>query len=151
MDRHVFFRVAREEYALPLAAVREVVVPGPLSRVPRSPDAVQGIMNLRGRIVTVVEMKVLLGLGPASADGVVEGKLLILDRGRRDLGLLVAEVLGIAEIKEVSPVASGGPAIRGVATPESLGVARMVTVLDADALDVQVAALFGGTTEQHAR
>ncbi|MFN7135178.1 MAG: chemotaxis protein CheW, partial [Myxococcales bacterium] len=60
--RHVVFTAASERYALPLAAVREVVVPATLSRVPRSPAAVCGIMNLRGRVVTVVDLGVLFGL-----------------------------------------------------------------------------------------
>ena len=45
-DRHVLFRVARERYALPLEAVREVVLPQPpFARVPRTAGAVRGVMN----------------------------------------------------------------------------------------------------------
>lgn len=158
--RHVVFRVERERYALPLAAVREVVVPGVLSVVPRAPDAVRGIMNLRGRVVTVVDLKLLFALGPP--DGAAEGpaphgpspvdpsrappgQVLILDRGRRDLGLLVAEVEGIVPVENVAPAPSGGASVRGLATlPPDAGSDRVVTVLDAGGLDAQVAGLFGG-------
>jgi purine-binding chemotaxis protein CheW len=61
--RHVIFRVEKERYGLPLSSVREVVVPpGRFTRVPRAPAAISGVMNLRGRVVTVVEMRQLLGL-----------------------------------------------------------------------------------------
>ena len=63
--RHVVFRVGPERFAIPLDAVREVVVPQPpFARVPRSSDAVRGVMNLRGRVVAVVDLAALLGLAP---------------------------------------------------------------------------------------
>jgi purine-binding chemotaxis protein CheW len=145
MDRHIVFHVERELFALPLAAVREVVVPGTLSRVPRSPEAVRGIMNLRGRIVTVIDMRILLGLGvPDAEEANPTGKLVILDRGRRDLGLLVGEVEGIVSIPQVTPAAGGSKSVLGVATISgSEGGSRVITVFDPDALDVQVGDLFG--------
>ena len=70
--QHVVFRVDTTRYALPLAAVREVVVqPEGLVRVPRAPGPVLGVVNLRGRVVTVVDFPLLLELpqpGPAAAE-----------------------------------------------------------------------------------
>jgi purine-binding chemotaxis protein CheW len=135
--RHVVFRLEKERFALPLAAVREVVVP-PLaySRVPRAPDAVRGVMNLRGRVVTVVELAPLIELSEATGAG---QKIILLDRGRRDLGLLVTEVDGIELIEKVVP--PPGPrsdAVRGLARLKGLAV----TVLDPDGVDARVLALF---------
>lgn len=135
--RHVLFRVQKERYALPLAAVREVVVPpAGSSRVPRAPPCVWGIINLRGRVVTVVELGGLLGLAEGGAPNT---KIVLLDRGRRDLGLLVTDVEGIEPIEKVS-AAPGQPAaaVRGVARLKGLAV----TVLDPEGLDAAVAALF---------
>jgi purine-binding chemotaxis protein CheW len=135
--RHVVFRVEKDRYALPMAAIREVVVPPELfSRVPRAPPAVRGVINLRGRVVTVVELKELLGLGapvtPAS-------RIVLLDRGRRDLGLLVTEVDGIEVIEKVaSPVGKRDVAVRGVARLKGLAV----TVLDPEGVDGAVVSLF---------
>ena len=136
--RHVVFKLDKERYALPLAAVREVVTPPPgYSRVPRAPDAVRGIMNLRGRVVTVVELKPLVGLGDANGQG---QKIILLDRGRRDLGLLVTEVEGIEAIEKLAaPVGPRNEAVRGLARLKGLAV----TVLDPDGVDQLVAALFG--------
>lgn len=135
--RHVIFRVEKERYALPLAAVREVVVaPMTFSRVPRAPPAVRGVINLRGRVVTVVELGALLGLTEAAP---ATAKIVLLDRGRRDLGLMVTEVDGIEPIEKITP-APGRPAaaVRGVARLKGLAV----TVLDPEGVDTAVAGLF---------
>lgn len=134
--RHVVFHIGSERYGLPLAAVREVVPPASMSLVPRAPTAVRGIMNLRGRVVTVVELAGLLGLpAPLPPDG---GKVLILDRGRRDLGLQVTGIDGIHTLEDVSPAP-------GEALPSVKGVARQaggaVTILDADGLEKQIVGL----------
>jgi purine-binding chemotaxis protein CheW len=136
--RHVIFRVEKERYGLPLAAVREVVVPPPrFSRVPRAPPAISGVMNLRGRVVTVVELRQLLGL----PDGTTPpARVVLLDRGRRDLGLLVTDVDGIEALERVTPAPGKAiPAVRGVARLKGLGV----TVLDPEGLDAAVVGLFG--------
>ncbi len=84
--RHVVFRVARERYALPLAAVREVVVPQPpFARVPRASEAVRGVMNLRGRVIAVVDLAALVGL-PAQPLQAATGHVLMLDPGTRARG-----------------------------------------------------------------
>lgn len=136
--RHVVFRVERERYALPLAAVREVVVPPTqFTRVPRAPAAVTGVMNLRGRVVTVVELRTLLSLADA---GQVPQRIVLLDRGRRDLGLLVTDVEGIESLERVVPAPGRQvPALRGVARVKGLAV----TVLDPEGVDEAVASLFG--------
>lgn len=142
--RHVIFRVEKERYALPLPAVREVVVPQEgFSRVPRAPAPVRGVMNLRGRVVTVVELGALLGLAapPPPAPGTVpgSGKVVLLDRGRRDLGLLVTDVEGIESVERVTAAPGKTvPAVRGVARLRGLAV----TVLEAEGLDGAVVALF---------
>lgn len=136
--RHVVFRVGSERYALPLAAVREVVVPQPpFARVPRASEAVRGVMNLRGRVVAVVDLAPLVGL-PAQALEAARGHVLVLDQGKRALGVLVGGVLGV---EAVAPAEDGGAGlVRGVAAA-SFGA---VTVLRAEALQVEAARLFGG-------
>jgi purine-binding chemotaxis protein CheW len=135
--RHVIFRVEKERYGLPLAAVKEVVVPPDrFTRVPRAPLAVAGVMNLRGRVVTVVELRQLLGL----PDGATPCcKVVLLERGRRDLGLLVTDVDGIEAVERVSAAPGKAvPAVRGVARLKGMAV----TVLDPEGLDSAVVGLF---------
>ncbi|MEW6432428.1 MAG: chemotaxis protein CheW [Myxococcota bacterium] len=134
--RHVVFRLERDRYALPLAAIREVVVaPEQYTRVPRAPPSVKGVMNLRGRVVPVVDLKSLLGV--ATPTSLPASKVVLLDRGRRELGLLVTEVDGIESIEKVAG-ARASPAVRGLARVGALAI----TVLDPDGLDSAVARAF---------
>jgi purine-binding chemotaxis protein CheW len=137
--RHVLFRVDTGRYALPLAAVREVVVtPELFTRVPRAPAAVTGVINLRGRVVTVVDLRPVLGLGEAASPA---PKLLLLDRGRRDLALGVSDVEGIEELQRVVAATDDNTGlVRAVAR---LGAVE-VSLLDPEALDARVAGLFQG-------
>jgi purine-binding chemotaxis protein CheW len=94
------------------------------------------VMNLRGRVVTVVELGALLGLarGPSPLQRVV-----LLDRGRRDLGLLVTDVEGIESVERVNPAPGrASPVVRGVARLRGLAV----TLLDPEGVDAAVVALF---------
>ncbi len=136
--RHVVFRVASERFALPLAAVREVVLPQPpFARVPRSSEAVLGVMNLRGRVVAVVDLAALMGLAPQRLEPGA-GQVLILEHGKRALGFLIGGVLGV---EPLTPPEEGGPGlIRGVAAAG----AGAATVLAADALASEAVRLFGG-------
>jgi purine-binding chemotaxis protein CheW len=136
-ERQVVFRVASERYALPLAAVREVVLPqGPFAGVPRSGGAVRGVMNLRGRVVAVVDLAELMGLEPQPLRAGV-GQVLILDREKRALGLLIGVVQGVEALAPLEPTVEG--VVAGVATA-SLGA---VTLLRPAPLAAAAAALFG--------
>jgi len=105
-------------------------------RVPRAPAAVLGVVNLRGRVVTVVDFALLLDL---PRPGQPQRKLILLERGRRDLALSVTDVEGFETVEKVSTQSRESRApVRGVTRVK--GVA--VTVLDADALDVAVTHLF---------
>jgi chemotaxis signal transduction protein len=64
--QYLTFSVAGEEYGLPVLKVREILEYGTLTRVPRTPQYVRGVINLRGRVVPVVDLAVRFGL-PASA------------------------------------------------------------------------------------
>lgn len=134
--RHVIFRLGNERYALPLAAVREVLLPPPsLSRVPRAPPPIRGVMNLRGRVVTVVELRSLLRLAHLGAPS---QKIVLLDRGRKDLGLLVSEVDGIEPIEKVPQPEKEGAAVSGMVRVRG----QAVTLLHPSGIDAAVIALF---------
>jgi purine-binding chemotaxis protein CheW len=135
--RHVVFRVGSERFAIPLEEVREVVVPQPpFARVPRSSDAVRGVMNLRGRVVAVVDLAALVGLAPQPLHA-ASSQVLILDQGRRALGFLIAGVVGVEALTPFDGDAPG--LVRGVAA----AAAGAVTVLGAPALASEAERLFG--------
>ena len=136
--RHVVFRVAAERYALPLEAVREVVLPQPpFARVPRVSEAVPGVMNLRGRVLAVVDLAALVGL-PAQPLRQGTGQVLVLDQGKRALGILIGGVQGVEDVEP--PATEGVQAlVRGVVA----GRAGAVTLLSPEALFQAAVQLFG--------
>lgn len=148
--RHIVFRLDKDRYALPLASIREVVTPpASYSRVPRAPVAVRGVINLRGHVVPVVELKVLLdeqtrdeaksGKSAGVAAEAALGKIVLLDRGRRELGLLVTDVDGIENLDKVSAPAPKAPAtVKGLARLGALAI----TVLEPEGIDAAVARAF---------
>ena len=137
--RHVIFRLDRDRYALPLDAVREVVnAPEQYSRVPRTKDAVKGVMTRRGRVVPVVDLARLLGLSLQPAGPGAGGKVVLLELVRRELGLLVTEVEGIEGIEKGGKEARSTRLVRGLARVGPL----TVTVLDLEGIDSAIAAAF---------
>jgi purine-binding chemotaxis protein CheW len=94
-------------------------------------------MNLRGRVVAVVDLAALVGLAPQPlAPGA--GQVLILDPGKRALGFLIGGVLGVEPLEPPEGAPQG--LARGVAAAQ----AGAVTVLSADALASEAGTLFGG-------
>ena len=82
-----------QRFALPLTAVRQVAEMSLLARVPRAPPALLGVMNHAGRVACVVDLGPLVGLRGRPARP--EGKVVLLQRTRGDLGLYVSDVHGI--------------------------------------------------------
>lgn len=106
------FRAGELHLSLPLTALREVVLPpASLARAPRSPAAVLGLINHRGRLICVVDLAHALpaeefsALPPRSAPGAdwSGGRILLFGHGRREIGLLVREIEGLASQPAPSP------------------------------------------------
>jgi purine-binding chemotaxis protein CheW len=94
-------------------------------------------MNLRGRVVAVVDLAPLVGL-PAQRLDAAAAHVLILDQGKRSLGFLVGAVLGVDAIPP--PADAAGGLVRGVAS----ATGGAVTLLGAEALTREAERLFGG-------
>jgi purine-binding chemotaxis protein CheW len=123
--RALLFRAAGEWFGLALERVREVCPVAPVTRVPRAPAAVLGVMNLRGRVITLLDLACCLGL-TGRPEG--RGHVVVLDLEDPDLAVgLVADRLD--QVVEVpgghdAPAAPGeGPVV------VELG-GRAVTLLD---------------------
>ncbi len=104
----LIFRLGARGCSLPLSGVREVVACGPLVRVPRAAPVLRGVMNVRGRVATVVDLGLLLGLA-SSGQGALAERVLILEPRRRDIGLWVSEVVSIGNLKAPEEGEADGP------------------------------------------
>jgi purine-binding chemotaxis protein CheW len=118
MSRAVICLHGGNRYAIPLSAVRRVTEVGLVSRVPRAPPALLGVMSQQGRVACLVDLGALVGLKARPARP--EGKVVMLQRPRGDVGLYVSEVAGIqdlpAEARELPE--SAGAAHAQVESPE---------------------------------
>lgn len=93
-------------FGLPIARVQDVFVPERLTRVPLAPPEVSGILNLRGRVVTAIDMRIRLGMGRRAEDAPVMA-VGIEHRGE-SYGLLVDSVAEVMKLEndahEASPI-----------------------------------------------
>ncbi|MGG5890197.1 chemotaxis protein CheW [Falsiroseomonas sp. HC035] len=97
-ERVLVIRLGGESYGLPIGAVDEVVRrPGMLPRLPKAPDYVQGLLNLRGRVIPVIDQRRRFGVAGDSEGG---ERILVLTLGRLQAGFTVDAV---TEILEVAP------------------------------------------------
>ena len=90
----VVFSCEDRLFGVPLAIMREVVPPQPLTRLPGCGPEVAGLMGLRGRVITVFDMGVILGV--RSALQYPDYRLLVLDHGNRITAIAVDAVGAIA-------------------------------------------------------
>ncbi len=80
--------VDRETFGIPVEQVREVIRSAALRRVPGSPPVLRGIVNVRGAIVTVLDLQALL----SGERAVTAGSVVLLEYGSRLIGLAVQAV-----------------------------------------------------------
>jgi purine-binding chemotaxis protein CheW len=108
-------RLHAERYAIDLAALYAVQSGRGLTPVPCTPNYIAGAMNVRGEVVTVLDLAVALGL-PAVA-GASTGSVLLVQRAECLVGLLVEEVLGIERLDadQLAPTTSSPDFVRGIA------------------------------------
>jgi purine-binding chemotaxis protein CheW len=106
ITEYVTAMIGGQLFGLPISRVQDVFMPERLTRVPLSSSDVAGVLNLRGRIVTAIDMRARLGL-PKNADGKPPMAIGVDLRGE-SYGLLIdsiGEVLKLPDNgREVNPV-----------------------------------------------
>jgi purine-binding chemotaxis protein CheW len=136
-EQFVVFRLMNEEYGVPIDSVQEIVrVPDELTRVPKTPDFIEGVVNLRGVVLPVVDKRRRFGL-PSLDRNDRQRIMVYLIHGVRT-GFIVDQVLEVMRI----PASVIGPSpslsdeqqrlIRRVANIEKQK--RMILLLDVDQL-----------------
>jgi purine-binding chemotaxis protein CheW len=125
------FFLDREEYGVDVRLVQEIRRVTEITQVPRAPDFIKGVINLRGRIIPVIDLKKKLGLGEVVATKL--SRIVVVTIKGRLLGLLVdgaSQVLKVpVSLVEPAPeevVQKGGDYLRGVAKLEK----RLIILVD---------------------
>jgi purine-binding chemotaxis protein CheW len=102
---YVSFRVGGQWFGIPVAHVQEVLRGGHVSPVPLAPAQVAGFLNLRGQIVTAIDLRARLGL--AAAEGAIECMDVVVDDRGELFSFRVDEVGDVVEGFEVDAVPPG--------------------------------------------
>jgi purine-binding chemotaxis protein CheW len=99
----VGFRIGNETYGVRIGAVREIVRVPEITSVPSAPDAIEGVINLRGKIIPVMDLRKRFGLADIHRDK--KNRILVVELENKLVGLIVnaaSEVLKIPP-SEIEP------------------------------------------------
>ena len=94
----VVFRLADEDYGLNIETVREIIRLQAVTYVPDSPDFVEGLINLRGSVTPVVELRKRFGVELTEATP--QTRIVVVDIGGENIGIIVDEVSEVLRISE---------------------------------------------------
>jgi purine-binding chemotaxis protein CheW len=100
----VGIRIGRETFGLPIALVREIVRVPEITSVPNAPDYIEGVINLRGRIIPVVDLR--KRFGEKITEPNKRNRIVVVELESRRIGLIVnsaSEVLKIAPSEIETP------------------------------------------------
>jgi purine-binding chemotaxis protein CheW len=127
----VGFRIGNETYGVRIAAVREIVRVPEITAVPSAPDTVEGVINLRGKIIPVMDLRKRFGQSEIRSDK--KNRILVVELENKLLGLIVnsaSEVLKIppSEIEAPGSVFADGES--GYVTGVGKLHGRLIILLD---------------------
>lgn len=126
----VTFRMGKEEYGVPIGNVQEIIRAVDITQVPGAPDHVRGVINLRGRIIPVVDLRKRFSLPDIGLTD--KNRIIVLELGEKRIGMLVDSVSQVVKfssevVEEIPPdvVAVDECYIKGIA---KLGT-RLIIIL----------------------
>ncbi len=138
-SQFVGFQIADQEYAFRIEQVQEIVMLDRVTKTPQVPDYCEGVSNLRGSIIPIINLRTLFGLEPIAAEA--ETRTIVVKVSERTMGCTVDAVSQVVRIPDdcIQPApdpvtANGAEYITGFAKLDG----RLVVLLDIDKLlDVQ--------------
>lgn len=106
MEQYIGFYLDQNEYMIPVLNVREIINMPPITRIPLAPTYIEGVTNLRGVVVPLVNLKKLMGLKGMEKNEAksyeLGNKVIIITHGGMLFGVVVDKVSGIISVEESS-------------------------------------------------
>lgn len=131
-QQYVIFTINNEEFGLDIDAVREIIQVRQITRIPQSSQVVEGIVNLRGLIVPIVDLqKRFYGLPTEFGEN---SRIIIITLGNQAVGVIADEVSEVVRLNEelIAPPpplvqqVSTGCGLKGIGKYEN----RLIVLLD---------------------
>lgn len=119
--RYLTFGLSSEQYGLEILRVREIIGLMDIRPVPRTPEFVRGVINLRGSVIPVIDLRLKFGM--SAAESTPETCIIVVNVEALELGIVVdrvSEVLDIAAGEIEAPPSFGA----AVCTDYLLGLAK---------------------------
>ncbi|MCK5236646.1 MAG: purine-binding chemotaxis protein CheW [Deltaproteobacteria bacterium] len=127
------FEIGNQTYGADIQEIREIITNKPALPVPRAPEFMEGIINLRGQVVPIVDMRKRLGVPLPSEENSRKERIIIMKLNNREIGIIVDGVDRVISISDdnIDP----SPDMSAEVGPEYLkGVAKdgkdMIMILD---------------------
>lgn len=131
----VTFRIGEEEFGVDILKVQEIIRMMPITKVPNAPSFVEGVINLRGKVIPVIDMRRRFGMEGAVHDS--QTRIKVMDLQGQVVGFVVDAVREVLRIKE-STIEPPPPIVAGVGSEYMRGVGklddRLLILLDLDNL-----------------
>jgi purine-binding chemotaxis protein CheW len=129
------FTLGKEEYGINILKVQEIRGYDAVTQIANAPDCIKGVINLRGTIVPIIDMRIRFNLGTPTYDQFTV--VIILNIGDRVMGMVVDSVSDVITLKpeQIKPAPDMGSALQ---TDHLIGLGtideRMVILVDIDRL-----------------
>jgi purine-binding chemotaxis protein CheW len=130
--KYLTFFLAGEEYGLEILKVSEIIGLQPITRVPRMPEFVRGVINLRGKVIPITDLRMKFGMGAEDSE---DSCIIVVQMRGIQTGIVVDRVSEVVAISEadIEDAPSFGAGIR---TEFLLGIGkaggRVKLLLDID-------------------
>ncbi|MHC4506925.1 MAG: chemotaxis protein CheW [Planctomycetota bacterium] len=116
----VTFQLAKEEYAIDILQVQEIVMMTKITRMPKAPHFIEGIVNLRGQMIPIIDMRKRFSLGEAVHDA--DTRIIIVDIGEI-VGMVVDGVRDVIRLAD-SAISPPPPIIKGISAEYLKGIGQ---------------------------
>jgi purine-binding chemotaxis protein CheW len=88
----VVFKLAGEEYGLPIGQIKEVVITPAITRMPRTPSYVRGVANIRGTVIAMIDLEEKFAIKTAEWTAATGSYTLVIESADMKMGILVSDV-----------------------------------------------------------
>jgi purine-binding chemotaxis protein CheW len=139
--QYLTFALCGEDFGIEILRVQEIKCMARITPIPNTPRHVKGVLNLRGTVVPVVDLRAKFGLGEVEYNRFTV--IIVVNVGRRVLGLVVdavSDVLNLGDGDVQPPPELGGDLDLSFVTGMARSGDRLITLLDIDRLVGQEAA-----------
>lgn len=95
----IIFKLGKEEYAVPITNVQEIIMVCPSTKLPKTPPFMEGVINLRGRIIPVLDGRKKFNLDVISDCNKIDERIIVLDVEQEIVGLIVDAVSEVIHLQ----------------------------------------------------